>query len=151
MRNCRKEILKTFNKHWGLTVTGFLRACYESKKTLYQLVHLTSGSFYYSNAWQLVNAHVVERVLLGHSTHLTRYKTRTIDCLALEVETGPNVSFPCLAAANLHYGLFKELLEGLFSLFLFAFSSPCHHGPYKQLFLGDLNHSAFQAAQEQDL
>ena len=149
-RNCREKTLKTLNKHWGPAITGFFRACYKNKKTLRQLVHLASGSCCYSDARRLVNTRVVKTILSGHSTHLTRYKTRTNDWLTLEANSGPNISFPCLAAANVYYGLFGELLEKLLLSLLYGFSGPCHYGPYGQLLLVELNLSALQAAQGQD-
>ena len=98
----------------------------------------------------MINARVVKRILLGRSTHLTRYKTRTNDLLALEPDSSPDVSFPRLAAANVYYGLFGELLEGPFPPPLYGFSGPCYYGLYRQLFPDELNLSAFQAAQGPD-
>ena len=123
-------------------VTGFFCACHESKRTLYQLVHLAPGSFGYSDGRQLINALIVKKILSGRSTYLTKYKTRTNDWLGLEADSSPNVSFPCFAAANVHYGLFGELLERPFPPPLYDFSGPCHYGLYRQLLPGELNPSS---------
>ena len=130
--------------------TGFFYTCNKSRKTLWSLIYLVSGSFYYSDAYWLVNARIVKKILSSHSTYQTRYKIRTNNWLALEADTSFNVSISCFAVANLHYGLFEKLWEGLFPLYLYGFSGPCHYSQYGQLFPADLNYFVFQTAQGQD-
>lgn len=127
-RNWYKKSLKTFNKHWGFTVTSFFYTYHKSKKILYQLIYLASGFFYYFDAWWLINAHVIKKILLGCSTHLTRYKTRINNWLDLEINSNPDVSFLSLAIANVYYGLFKELFKEFFPPLLYSFSGPYYYG-----------------------
>ena len=55
---------------------------------------------------------MVKRLLIDVSHHLSRYETITADCNAVEyVDNISAISFACLASANLHYGLFGELVE----------------------------------------
>lgn len=55
-------------KYWGAEVTGLFRSLNESEKCLCQLARLTSSPevHSYGDARRLVNAHVVERLSLGH-------------------------------------------------------------------------------------
>ena len=112
-RTRRQGALTTINRHWGPEVTAYFRSRNESEKTLRQLSHLSRNSFSYPEARRLVNARVVERILTGRSCHYSRYDTTTSDWAALDKgKHDPDVSFARLAAANLHYGEFGELLEG---------------------------------------
>lgn len=46
------------------------------------------------------------------------------------------VTFAYLALAKLHYGLFDNLLQGLFPIDVCSYTSPCHYSQYRQLFWG---------------
>ena len=131
-------------------VTSFFCACHKSKITPRQLVHLMSGSFFYSNACQLVNTRIVERILLGRLTYWTRYKTRIDDWLAFKADTSSNVSFPYFAMAKLYYSLIQKLLEGDLPFLFHSFSGSCYYSPYGQIILVKLNYPVFQAAQRQN-
>ena len=141
-RTRRQGALTTINRHWGPEVTAYFRSRNESEKTLRQLSHLSRNCFSYPEARRLVNARVVERILTGRSCHSSRYDTTTSDWAALDKgKHDPDVSFARLAAANLHYGEFGELLEGPFPLPQVSdgighSSVSSHYGRYGQLMEG---------------
>ena len=137
-RTRQEGALKTINRHWGPEVTAFFRSRNESEKTLRQLSHLSSSCFSYPEVRRLVNAHVVERILTGVSCHSSRYETTTCDWAALNKDNHvPDISFARLAAANLHYGAFGELVEGLLPSGLVSrFVAITHYGRYGELVEG---------------
>lgn len=107
-----EKVLKTINKCWDLKVTGFFCSHNESEKILRQLAYLISYCFSYCKTQRLVNAVVVKRLLIDILHHLSRYETITADWNAAQyVDNILTILFACLAAANLHYGLFDELVE----------------------------------------
>ena len=74
---------------------------------------------------------MVEKLLTGVSHHASRYETTTaVWHVAEYVNNVPDISFLCLAAANLHYGLFGELLEGVLLLLFPDNSKHCVFGSY---------------------
>lgn len=61
---------------------------------------------------------MVERLLTNISRYLSKYEmTAANQDIAENIDNISAISFACLVLANLYYGLFDELLEGL-SLFL---------------------------------
>ncbi len=67
-RKHREVALKTINQHWGPEICSFFRSQQELEKTLRQLAHLSANRFLDQEARILVNALVVERLLLGTSS-----------------------------------------------------------------------------------
>lgn len=141
-RTRHQGALTTINRHWGPEVTAHFCSCNASKKILRQLSHLSRNFFSYSEARRLVNARVVEKILTGRSCHFSRYDTTTSDWAALDKgKHDPDVIFARLAAANLHYGEFGELLEGPLPLHQVSDGTghsfvSSHYGRYGQLVEG---------------
>ena len=76
---------------------------------------------------------MVERLLKKSSRHSGQYETTTADWAALDSgRTASDVSLARLAAANVHYGAFGELLEGPPPRPQLR-DSTSHYGPYGEL------------------
>lgn len=87
-------------------------------------------------------------LLTGASHHFFNYDMTIADWDLIENSSALDVSFACLAAANLHYSSYKKLVEGLF--FLPISDTPedsvgTHYRQYSKLVVGprltsDCNH-----------
>lgn len=134
--NRSKEALRLINKYWDPAIVVFFYAHHESEKTLCQLGQVARESFSYVDARVLVNSRIVKKILSCQSTPQIAFKTRTCNQHQLETIDSPPVTFACLVLANLYYGPFGELLEGLLPTDVHGYTGHCYYSQYGQLFQG---------------